>query len=180
MPVSPEPTVVAKTMPPVASSPEASEKKKTGIALVTPTASGAPAPAPRAAAPAVAAAENRVTATSDAPLRDATVLKKTIEDSMVARREQLQGRALQLTATPAAPPAARAALGAIREGAAKSAVVERCFVARAPKADSTVIVRLGPTALADSVRAGWVLLADSLLSRPNGRPTLYRVPCPVP
>jgi hypothetical protein len=183
IPTSPAPKAVAMTAPPVASSPAVSEKMKTGIALVTPTASGAQAPAPRAASPTLAAAENRVTALLDAPSREAVPLKKTVEDSVVARREQLQGRALQLSAAPAAPraarPAAHAALGEIREDAAKSAAAERCFVARAPKADSTAIVRLGPTALADSIRAGWEFLADSLLARPNGRPMLHQVPCPV-
>jgi anti-sigma factor RsiW len=163
---NPGPKAVTMTVPPVVSSPMVPDKKLTVTAAVTSTA--------------LAAAENRGTAMVDAPFPDAITLKKTVEDSVSTRREQLQERALQFTGTTAAPSAARTAVGASREDAAKSAVAERCFASRALKSDSTAIIRFVPNALADSVRAGWALIADSLLSPPKGRPPLHRVPCPMP
>ena len=180
------PTAAPGKTPTTRSAPTKSVKALADASPVV-TASSTPgvAPAARAlpvpAAPAVlASAENRAAEKSDAPSRDEALVKKSVEDSVTARREQVQGRTLQFSATTAAPSAARAATGTRREDTAISAAGDRCFVPRVARPDSTAIVRFGPGALADSVRVGWVLIADSLLTRPNGQPPLRRVPCPVP
>jgi anti-sigma factor RsiW len=74
----------------------------------------------------------------------------------------------------------RAAPSAWRESVAKSVTGDRCFELRTAPSDSSTIIRFGQAALADSVRTGWTLIADSLLTGPNGQRPLRRVPCRRP